>query len=154
MADINQKCFTKYESLSIINLLNVIRREIIVYYSYNKHPISLVPNVPSEKETDNTLIQLEKELTPGQFQMYSYLPNTILYTDYSVPNHVSNYFIDFLRRSCTCSYYIDSALCHHLLLASKLFKFTIGRQSIPSTSFVKLKSAGRKPKNGKWYSKV
>jgi hypothetical protein len=81
-------CFTKYESLSVINLLNVICRDLIVYYSYNKHAISLVPNLPSANCKDNVLIQLEKKLVHAQFQVYPYLPNTILYSDCSVSNKV------------------------------------------------------------------
>ncbi len=142
-------CFTKYESFSVINLLNVIGRDIIIYYSYHKHAISLVPNILSENSQDNKLIQLEKQLVDINFQIYTYLHNTVQDTDTSMPTGVIYYFIDMSRRSCTCSYYIDMAICHHLLFASKLYKFTIERQSIPSMSFVKLKASGRKPKNGK-----
>jgi hypothetical protein len=143
-------CFTKYESLSVINLLNVICRDIIVYYSYNQHPISMVANVPSDDCKKDHLILLEMKLCDAQFQIYSYLPNTILFTDStSKPPRIFHQFIDMAKRSCTCSFYIDRAICHHLIFSSRLFKFTIGKQSIPSKTFVKMKSSGRKKKNSK-----
>jgi hypothetical protein len=104
-------CFTKYESLSVINLLNVICRDIIVYYSYNQHPISMVANVPSEDCKKDHLILLEMKLCDAQFQIYSYLPNTILFTDStSKPPRVFHQFIDMAKRSCTCSFYIDRTI--------------------------------------------
>jgi hypothetical protein len=145
-----QNCFTKYESLSVINLLNVICRDIIVYYSYNQHPISMVANVPSDDCKKDQLKLFGIKLCDAQFQIYSYLPNTILFTDStSKPLRVFHQFIDMAKRSCTCFFYIDRAICHHLIFSSKLFKFTIGKQSITAKTFVKMKSSSRKKKNSK-----
>jgi hypothetical protein len=38
-----------------------------------------------------------------------------------------------------------------LMFETKQYKFTLGKQSIPSTQFVQLKSTGRRKKNGEWH---
>jgi hypothetical protein len=129
------------------NLLRAIGADMILYYSFHQESVSLVPNIPIDK--DDPCVEKEKSLSASQFQIYQGMPNTILYTGSSRIKH----FFDMARRACSCTFYSDRAICHHFMFAAKQYKLTLGKQSTPSTNFVKLKSAGRRKKNGKWHER-
>ncbi len=93
-------CFTKYESLSVHNILYVIGADIILYYSFHKESIILVPNIPTDK--DDTCVVKEKKLVASQFQIYHGMPNS--------SGSSSTHFIDVARRSWSCTFYIDRAI--------------------------------------------
>ncbi len=125
-------CFTKYASLSVINVLNVICREIIV--------LLLVKQIARQLCSKSTKWRRLKR------------PVDAAYADYDTVHwqhkQTNSSFSLLYRYGLTVMYlfilYVD------LIFASKLFKFTIGKQSIPAKSFVKLNSSGRKKKKSSW----
>jgi hypothetical protein len=119
-------CFTKYQSLSVLNLLHCLGEYFIVYNSFHLEPISLAPIIPTEKDDPCVILDVNwsKAWTKDNFKFTvgTGMPNIIQFTGINASNTRYYYFIDMAQRSCSCSNYIDRVICHHLMFASKLYK--------------------------------
>lgn len=134
-----KQTFTNYERHSVYELTKIIG-DIIVYYSLNQAFFNLNTPKPSIE-----LINKAKKYTSEQFKSSQ---EFVTFTGYN--NMIKSYYylyINLQEKTCSCSTFLDKAVCHHLVAAASIYKISLPSINV-EREFSILKKAGRPKKAG------